>query len=536
MRDRYRALLASALAHRKTVAAAFLAVCGGTLLLIPLLGRDFFPSVDAGQFRLHVRARGGTRIEETARLVDQIEATMRSEIPLAELAGILDNIGMPTGGIPLAYADSGLTGTGDADILVSLRHGHRETAEYVRRLRRRLGEESPGATFYFLPADIVNQTINFGLPAPIDIQVVGRDREQNRMVAVRLAEEMRRIPGAVDVRVQQPADQPRLEIAVDRTLAAEVGVSERDAANAVLLSLSGSSQIQPNFWVNPRAGVQYPVNLRVPEYAMSSLAALQGIPLSFARPGAGEGQLLANVASLRRSSGPPIFSHYDIAPVIDVFGNVSGRDLGAVLQAVDSLIARAEKELPRGSFIRLRGQASTMRTSFTGLGVGLVVALLLVYLLLVVNFQSWVDPLVIVSALPGALAGTVWGLYLTFTTVSVPALMGAIIGLGVATANSVLVVTFARKNVQAGADPLHAVLDAGVGRLRPVLMTALAMIIGMLPMSLALGDAGEQNAPLGRAVIGGLVVATAATLLFVPVVFSLLHRTARPAKAASPNL
>lgn len=420
--------------------------------------------MDAGQFRLHVRAPSGTRIEETARVVDAVEGVIRTEIPSEELAGVLDNIGMPGGGIPLAYADSGLTGTGDADVLVSLRPGHRPTTQYVERLRRRLVSEFPGATFYFLPADIVNQTINFGLPAPYDVQIVGRDRDGNRAVAVKLAAAIRRVPGAVDVRVQQPADQPKLRIAFDRTMASQVGVSERDAANSLLLSLSGSSQVQPNFWVNAKMGVQYPVNVRVPEHAMASLAALQTIPLGGSKPGVGgDAPLLGNVASVRRGTGSPVFSHHDLAPVVDVFGGVSGRDLGGVLQDIEPLVRAAEKELPRGSFIRLRGQATTMASSFTGLAVGLVVALVLVYLLLVVNFQSWADPFVVVSALPGALAGVVWGLYLTFTTLSVPALMGAIMSLGVATANSVLVVSFARDNLRSGSDPLRAAWDAGVG-------------------------------------------------------------------------
>jgi multidrug efflux pump subunit AcrB len=502
----------------------FLLFCAGSALLTPQLGQDFFPAVDAGQFRLHLRARGGTRIEETVRLVDRVEAVIRKEIPAGELGGILDNIGIPSGGIPLTYLDNGTTGTGDADILVALRHGHRPTADYVRRLRSRLNREFPGTTFYFLPADIVNQTINFGLPAPFDIQIVGRNREQNRAVAESLAEKIRRIPGAVDVRIQQPADQPELQYAVDRTKASQIGLTERDVANAMMLSLSGSAQVQPNFWINPRAGMQYRVSVRVPEHAMASVAALNSIPITASRLGENDAQLLANVATMQRTNSAPIFSHYDVQPVIDVFGGVSGRDLGGVLRDLKPLVAQAEKELPRGSFIILRGQADTMHSSFTGLGIGLVMAIALVYLLLVVNFQSWLDPFIIITALPGALAGVVWALYLTFTTLSVPALMGAIMSLGVATANSVLVVTFARNNLRLGKDPLTAAWDAGVGRLRPVLMTALAMIIGMLPFALGMGEGGEQNAPLGRAVIGGLVVATFATLFFVPVVFRVLHR------------
>lgn len=525
-REGYGKLLGMVLSHRGLFVILFLMFCAGTCLLIPQLGQDFFPSVDAGQFRLHVRAPGGTRIEETTRLVDQVEAVIREEIPARELGGMLDNVGIPSGGIPLAYIDNGLTGTGDADILVSLKHGHRPTDDYVRNLRTRLNREFPGVTFYFLPADIVNQTINFGLPAPYDIQIVGRDREKSRAIAASLAEKIRRVPGAVDVRIQQPADQPELHFAVDRTRAAQIGLTERDVANSVLLSLSGSSQVQPNYWLNPKNGIQYLVNIRVPEYPIDSLGEIRAIPVSANRLGKNDTQVLANLTSFKRSTGSPVFSHYNVMPVIDVFGGVSGRDLGGVLRDIVPLVEEAKKELPKGASIMLRGQAATMNSSFSGLGIGLVLASVLVYLLLVVNFQSWLDPFIIITALPGALAGVVWGLFLTVTTLSVPALMGAIMSLGVATANSVLVVTFARNNLQQGHDPLTAAWEAGVGRLRPVLMTALAMVIGMLPISLASGEGGEQNAPLGIAVIGGLVLATVATLFFVPVVFSLLHRTA----------
>ena len=521
----YHRLLSTVLAHRALFVVLFLVFCTGTCLLIPILGQDFFPSVDAGQFRLHVRAHSGTRIEETTRLVDRIETVIREVVPTGELVGMLDNIGIPFGGVPLTYVDNGLTGTADADILVSLNHDHHPTDSYVRRLRTRLNHDFPGVTFYFLPADIVNQTINFGLPAPFDIQIVGRDRDKSRAIAAGLAEKIRNIPGAVDVRVQQPADLPQLHFAVDRTMASQIGLTERDIANSVLVSLSGSSQVQPNFWLNPKNGIQYLVNIRVPEYQMDSFDALNLIPVSASLPGKNNSQLFTNLASFQRTSGSPINSHYNVMPVIDVFGGVSGRDLGGVLKDINPLIEQAKKELPKGSFIMLRGQAQTMHESFTGLGIGLGLAVALVYLLLVINFQSWLDPFIIITALPGALAGVVWGLYLTFTTLSVPALMGAITSLGVATANSVLVVTFARNNLQQGHDPLTSALEAGVGRLRPVLMTALAMILGMFPMSLAFGEGGEQNAPLGIAVIGGLFLATLATLFFVPVVFSLLHRS-----------
>jgi multidrug efflux pump subunit AcrB len=534
-RDSYRRLLGSALAHRGLFAVLFMAFCVGTWLLVPQLGENFFPSVDAGQFRLHVRAPGGTRIEETTRLVDRVETAIRQEIPTREIAGILDNIGIPSGGIPLAYIDNGLTGTGDADILVSLKHGHGPTDNYVRRLRTRLNSDFPGVTFYFLPADIVNQTINFGLPAPFDIQIVGRDRDKSRAIAANLIEKIRRVPGAVDVRLQQPADQPEFRFAVDRTKASQMGLTERDVANSVLLSLSGSSQVQPNYWLNPKNDVQYSVNIRVPEYPIGSVAALKAIPISANRPEKTDAQILANLAYMERGTSSPIFSHYNVMPVIDVFGGASGRDLGGVLRDITPLIEQAKKELPKGSFIRLRGQADTMHSSYTGLAIGLLMAVAFVYLLLVVNFQSWLYPFIIITALPGALAGVLWGLYLTFTTLSVPALMGAIMSLGVATANSVLVVTFARNNLRDGLDPLTSAWEAGVGRLRPVLMTALAMILGMLPMSLALGEGGEQNAPLGIAVIGGLVLATVATLFFVPVVFSLLHRRT-PERASTKQL
>ena len=525
-REGYRRMLGTVLAHRRAFVILFLVFCIGTWLLIPKLGQDFFPSVDAGQFRLHVRAPGGTRIEETTRLVDRIESEIREEIPAGEISGILDNIGLPFGGVPLTYIDNGLTGSGDGDILVSLNPDHRPTDGYVRRLRVRLNRDFPGTTFYFLPADIVNQTINFGLPAPFDIQIVGQQRDKSRAIAAKLAEKIRRVPGAVDVRVQQPSDQPEIHFAVNRGKASQMGLSERDVANSVLVSLSGSSQVQPNYWLNPKNGIQYLVNIRVPEHPMDSIPAINSIPVNINQPGKNDSQLLANLASFERSSGSPISSHYNVMPVIDIFGGVSGRDLGGVLRDITPLIEEAKKELPKGSFIMLRGQADTMHRSYTGLGIGLGMAVALIYLLLVVNFQSWLDPFIIITALPGALAGVVWGLYLTLTTLSVPALMGAIMSFGVATANSVLVVTFARNNLRQGVDPLTAAWEAGVGRLRPVLITALAMIIGMLPMSLALGEGGEQNAPLGRAVIGGLLVATVATLFFVPVVFSLLHRRA----------
>jgi multidrug efflux pump subunit AcrB len=525
-RNGYRLLLGAVLHQRGAFAAIFLLFCMGTMLLAPQLGQDFFPSVDAGNFRLHLRARSGTRIEETAKLVDEVESAIRQEIPADEFNGMLDNIGIPASSINLTYNDSGLVGTGDADVLVSLRPEHRPTLEYISRLRHRLNRDFPGITFYFLPADIVSQSINFGLPAPFDIQLIGRDQTRNREIAARLVDKIRQVPGAVDVRVQQPADLPRLDFTIDRTKASEMGLVERDVANSVLLSLSGSGQVQPVYWINPSSGIQYLVNVRVPEHRMDSLAALNSIPINASQPGEGDVQLLANLATVQRTMASPVISHYNIKPVIDVYGGVSGRDLGGVLRNLQPLIAQAQHELTPGNTISLRGQVETMHSSFVGLGIGLVMAIVLIYLLLVVNFQSWLDPFIIITALPGALAGVVWALHLTLTTVSVPALMGAIMSLGVATANSVLVVTFARNALREGLDSVNAAWEAGVSRLRPVLMTAAAMVIGMLPMALALGEGGEQNAPLGRAVIGGLVVATIATLFFVPVVFSLLHRRA----------
>ncbi len=528
-RDGYRRLLEAVFQRRPAFIVLFLGLCLGSWLLVPLLGQDFFPNVDAGQIRLHLRARTGTRVEETAKLVQEVEIAIHRQIPQGEMEGILDNIGIPNSGIALSYSNNGLIGAGDADILISLKEGnHRPTDGYVRALRRSLNRDFPGTMFYFLPADIVSQTLNFGIPAPLNIQITGWDRVKTREIAAHLVDKMRKIPGAVDIRVQQPGDLPKLKFNIDRTKAAAIGLSEYDVANAVLLSVSGSGQVAPAYWLNPAYGIQYLINARAPERALDSIAALKSLPVSAGRPGQGNGQVLANVADMVRTNGSPVFSHYNAMPVIDVFGGVSGRDLGGVLGDLQPILRQTEKELPHGSRLILRGQAETMHSSFLGLGLGLVGAIALIYLLLVVNFQSWLDPFIIITALPGALAGVIWALYLTFTTMSVPALMGAIMSLGVATSNAVLVVTFARLNLDQGGNPVEAALTAGTGRLRPVVMTALAMIIGMLPMSLGLGEGGEQNAPLGRAVIGGLVLATVATLFFVPVVFSLVHRH-RPA-------
>jgi multidrug efflux pump subunit AcrB len=535
LRGAYANLLGRILEHRAAFAVGFLSFCVASWLLVPFLGQNFFPSVDAGTFRLHVRAPTGTRIEQTAKLVDEVEAAIRRQIPANEIEGILDNIGLPVSGINLSYNDSGISGPADADILVSLKPNHKPTANYVRNLRLSLNREFPGTTFYFLPADIVSQTLNFGLPAPLDIQVVGRNETVDQQVANSIAQKIRQVRGAVDVRVQQPNDLQRFEFNIDRTKAMELGLSERDVAGSVLLALSGSSQVTPTYWLDYTTGVQYLVNVRVPERQTTTLSELKSMPLSASKPGTANGQILDNVTDVTRVTSQPIYTHYNVIPVVDVYGGVGGRDLGGVLSDIKPIVAQAQKTAPQGVSIVLRGQASTMSSSFLGLGIGMLVAIALIYLLLVVNFQSWLDPFIILTALTGALAGVIWGLHVTSTTLSVPAMMGAIMCLGVATANSVLVVTFARTHLQEGMDSVKAAWEAGTGRLRPVIMTATAMIIGMLPMALGLGEGGEQNAPLGRAVIGGLMLATVATLLFVPVVFSLLHRQPADTAKAEPK-
>ena len=522
----YVSVLGAVLRYRVVALPVMLAGVAVSLALVPGLGRDFFPAVDSGQFRLHFRAPTGLRLEEAVMIAEKVERVIREEIPADELVGILDNTGIPTSGISLSYSNNGLIGTGDGDVLVSLGRVHQPTEEYVRRLRLRLGVEFPGVLFYFLPADIVSQTLNFGLPAPFDIQIRGRNTEENRAIAVEMLREIRLVRGAVDVRIQQPMDLPRLKLDVDRDRAALMGVTERDVAGAVLLGLSGSAQVQPVFWLNPKMGVQYLVNFRAPEHQLDSVRALETMPVAAARGGAGDGQILANVAAISRAQGIPVVSHYNILPVINIYGAASGRDLGGVMADIDPIIERYRSKLPQGSFVEVRGQVETMRTGYRGLGYGLLGAVLLIYLLLVVNFQSWRDPFIILMALPGALAGVAWGLFLTRTPLSVPALMGAIMSLGVATANSVLMVSFAREEMQRGADGVAAMLAAGSTRLRAVVMTAIAMVVGMVPMSLGFGEGGEQNAPLARAVIGGLTLATVATLFFVPLIFTLVRRSA----------
>jgi multidrug efflux pump subunit AcrB len=498
-----------------------------------LLGRDFFPYVDAGQFRLHVRAKTGTRIEETARLVDQVDRYIRTQIPANEMDGILDNIGLPTSGINLSYSNSGTIGNADAEVLVSLSAKHHPTPDYVARLRENLPKQFPGASFFFEPADIVSQTLNFGIPAPLDIQLVGKDFEDNFAIASQIAEKMRSVPGAVDVHIQQLIDQPRLQYDIDRTRIQQVGLTERDVADNVLVSLSSSFQTTPNFWLNPKNGVSYNIAVQTPQYKLNSIDAVGNIPVN--SPAVPAPQLFENLSTMSRMSEPAVVSHYNVQRVIDVYGSVQGRDLGGVANDVQRIVSDATKKLPRGSQIVTRGQVATMQSSFTGLFYGLAFAVALVYLLLVVNFQSWTEAFIIITALPGALAGICWFLFLTHTSLSVPALMGTIMSIGVATSNSVLVITFANEHFAENKDAFKAALEAGATRLRPVMMTALAMIIGMIPMALGLGDGGEQNAPLGRAVIGGLLFATVATLFFVPIVFAMIRQNSNPSTSEAPN-
>ena len=526
-RDGYRALLARALTARGRFALPFLAAMALTAVLafpfgryLPGLGQDFFPSVDAGQIKLHLRAPTGIRIDETAALCDRVEATIREVIPAHEITTIVDNIGVPYSGINLSYSTSAPVGPGDADILVSLSGDHHPTADYVQKLRARLTALYPATSFAFLPADIVSQILNFGLPSPLDVQVSGFNIDANRAYANELLRRMHTIPGLVDLRIQQDFDYPTLNVAVDRSKAALLGLSETDVASDLLVSLSGSSQTTLSFWIDPKSGSQYSIVAQTPQFRLASLSDLATTPVTGNN---GSSQMLANLASFSRGVAPAVVSHYDATPVIDIYGAVEGTDLGFIAAQINKLVAETQHSLARGSQVTVRGQVKTMTDSFTGLLVGLAGAIVLVYLLIVVNFQSWQDPFIIITALPAALAGIVWMLFLTHTPVSVPALTGAIMCMGVATANSVLVISFARERMNAGDDAEHAALQAGFTRFRPVLMTALAMIIGMVPMALGLGEGGEQNAPLGRAVIGGLVFATIATLFFVPTVFTIIH-------------
>ena len=519
----YRSALTAALARPRLFAACFLTFCVLSAGLYFFLGRDFFPSVDAGQIRLHMRARTGLRIEESARLADQINGVIRRTIPERDLQTVLDNIGVPYSGINLTYSNAGTIGTADGEILVQLKpERERSTYSYINELRKRLPSEFPGVQFFFQPADIVTQILNFGTPAPIDIQIRGANQPANYAVGLKLANEVRHIPGAVDVHVQQAFDAPTLFMNIDRTRAQFVGMEARDVAQNVLVSLSSSFQTAPNFWLDPRNGVSYQVAVQTPQYRVDNYQALQNTPVTASAPGV-QPQILGNLVSSSTVARPAFISHYDVQPMINVYASVSGRDLGSVSTRVAQLVHDVEKELPRGSRIFIRGQVQTMSTSFVGLGIGLLGAIVLAYLLIVVNFQSWLDPFIIITALPGALAGICWMLLFTRTTLSVPSLTGAIMCMGVATANSILMVSFAREQMNEGKSALDAALEAGFVRIRPVIMTALAMIIGMVPMAIGLGEGGEQNAPLGRAVIGGLLFATVATLFFVPCVFSIIH-------------
>jgi multidrug efflux pump subunit AcrB len=526
-RNRYRGLLAAALQGGPRFVAIFLGAMIATAVLafplgpLPGLGQDFFPAVDGGQIKLHLRARTGTRIEETAALCDQVEATIRQVIPAKQVSSIVDNVGLPYSGINLSYSTSAPIGPGDADIYVNLSEHHQPTVQFVRLLRKQLSADYPSTQFAFLPADMIGQILNFGLPSPIDVQIVGANVAANREFAKTLLPKLRNVPGAVDLHIHQTGDYPQFYVDVDRTKAQLVGLTQQQVASNMLVSLSGSFQTAPSFWLDPVTGTQYNVATQTPQARLENLNDLGNTPLS--TPTTGASQLLSNVATIQRGVAPAVVSHYNATPTIDIYGSVDGVDLGFVSSQFDKIIDAAKKDLPKGSSIVVRGQVQTMKASFDGLLFGLIGAIVLVYMLLVVNFQSLLDPFIIITALPGALAGIVWMLFLTHTTVSVPALTGAIMCMGVATANSVLVVSFARERLNAGDTAIEAALQAGFTRLRPVLMTALAMIIGMVPMALGLGDGGEQNAPLGRAVIGGLIFATVATLFFVPTVFSIIH-------------
>ena len=530
VRNGYQGVLARLVGARLLFVPMFLLTCLCAFLLVPFLGQNFFPSSDTGSFILHLRAKSGTRIEETARLCDLVEQSIRRIVPADQVDNILDNIGLPYSTLNFQHATSGLIGAGDADILVSLKEDHLPTAIYVRELRDKLVREFPGTTFYFLPSDIVTQILNFGLPAPIDVQLEGADMEGNRKVINTILAQMRQVPGLTDLRIQQPDDYPVLNIAVDRTKASQGGYTERDVGSSVLNILSGSTQLNPQFYLNPKTGITYNIVAQTPQYDIQSLNDLQNIPIAAAA--AKRPEILADVASLNRSTELQVVTHYNIRRTLDIYGNVQDRDLGAVARQIDKIVKTNENSLPRGSFIHVRGQIETMRSSYLGLLGGLAFAIVLVYLLIVVNFQSWLDPFIIITALPAALAGIVLFLFITRTTLSVPALMGAIMCMGVATANSILVVSFAKERLQHHGDAITAALEAGSTRFRPVMMTALAMMIGMIPMALGAGEGGEQNAPLGRAVIGGLFCATIATLLFVPAVFSLLHSRMRSIPAA----
>jgi CzcA family heavy metal efflux pump len=532
-RGRYRGLLAFAIARPKPVMFGFFGIVALSLCLIPFLGENFFPTVDSGQILMHVRAQPGTRIEETARLFENVEDTVRSVIPAKDIVNMVDNIGLPYSGINMAYQNTGTIGPGDGDALIALSEDHAPTDTYIKKLRTLLPLKFPGTTFSFLPADIVSQILNFGLPAPIDLQVIGNNQQANYAYATDLLKRIRTVPGIADLRIQQVFNYPQINVNVDRTLAGEVGLTQRDVANSLLVTLSGSGQVRPNFWLNPENGVSYPIVAQMPQYRIDSISDLSNVPVT--SDTTKEPQFLGGLARITPGPSPGVVSHYNVQPVIDLYGSTQERDLGAVASDIERIIKDTKSQVPRGSYVALRGQVQTMTNAYNQLYIGLIGAIVLVYLVIVVNFQSWVDPFIIITGLPGALAGIVWMLFTTGTTLSVPALTGAIMCMGIATANSILLVSFAREGLSQGLDATSAALEAGFTRFRPVLMTALAMIIGMVPMALALGEGGEQNAPLGRAVIGGLAVATIATLFFVPVVFSVLHREKKAPAEPEPT-
>jgi CzcA family heavy metal efflux pump len=532
IRAGYHDLLAMALGRRPVFVIGFLSVVFLSFLLVPFLGRNFFPAVDAGNILMHVRTQVGTRVEETANQMAGVQKAVRKIIPPAEIETLADNIGMPISGINMTYNNTGVIGPQDADIQVKLREGHKPTAEYVQMLREQLPQQFPGMSFSFLPADIVSQILNFGAPAPIDLQIRGANVEANFAYANKLLSRIRRIPGIADARIQQSPNNPTFNIDVDRTRAQYVGLTERDVTNSLVVNLAGSSQVAPTYYLNPDNGVSYSIVMQTPQYQIDSLSALQALPITAS--GNPQSPILGGIADVRRSTSSAVVSQYDIQSLVQIYATPQGRDLGAVAADVRAIMADTAKDVPKGSSVVLLGQVQTMNSAFSGLLFGLLGAVVLIYFLIVVNFQSWSDPFVIITALPAALAGIVWMLFTTQTTLSVPALTGAIMCMGVATANSVLVISFARERYEELGDPVAAALEAGFVRFRPVLMTALAMIIGMAPMALGLGEGGEQNAPLGRAVIGGLIFATIATLMFVPVVFSMVHKK-QGAKAAAPS-
>ncbi|HEX7643519.1 MAG TPA: efflux RND transporter permease subunit [Burkholderiaceae bacterium] len=533
VREVYYSLLVLAMEHRTRFVTGFLGIVLVSFALVPFLGRDFFPAVDAGQIKMHVRAQVGTRIEESAKLFDQVEREVRNVIPAEELGSVVDNIGLTVSGINMVYSNTGTIGPQDGDVLITLKEDHKPTEEYVEKLRGDLATKFPGATFSFLPADIISQILNFGAPAPIDVQVMGPNGEANMAYAQKLLRQIKDVTGVADARIQQANNYPALMVDVDRTRAKQLGITERDVTNSLVVTMAGSGQVAPAFWLNKRNGVSYPIVAQTPEYRNQSLSDMQNIAIS-ADTAKGQ-QILGGVATITRGETPAVVSHYAVQPVIDIFATPQRRDLGALATDIEKILQDNAKDRPKGATINLRGQVQTMNTAFSGLLFGLLAAVILIYLLIVVNFQSWTDPFVIITALPAALAGIVWMLFATHTTLSVPALTGAIMCMGVATANSILVVSFARERLLHTNDPVRAALEAGFTRFRPVLMTALAMIIGMAPMALGLGEGGEQNAPLGRAVIGGLLCATIATLIFVPIVFSIAHRKHSVTTTTSPD-